>query len=196
MRISANTPTGSKRLIAPLIKKQAKISSYFSDKLEQMFQIENHIIPFLLKAKRLAGDVKLKTAINDIALSTKERCAYLEKAYSSISGTIMATSTLKPCDDFISLTGDFDACTDTDDVEIRNAAIVFEIQKIVQFKIENYSTLCELADEYNNKQLSCLAEKILQSEICCDASLMDLSAAYLDYGDEDIPDFTDDDDQI
>lgn|GEM_PF-5160265 len=193
MRISANTPAGSQMLLTPLIKKQAKISSCFSDKLEQLHQIENHVMPLLQKAKRLASDVRLKAAINDMIRSTQEKTAYLEKAYGSISGKVPKGGMLQSCcDEFISLTGDFDAGTDTKDAGIRDAAIIFEIQKMVQFKIEHYSILCELADAYNNKQLSQVTEKILQSEICCDASLMDLSVVYFGYDEDDMTDFTGD----
>lgn len=183
MKISTAIPT--QILKAPLVKEQVKIASRFSNKLKQLIWVENHMALLLPKAKKSASDVKIKTAVNHILASIAERISSLEQAYAGIAGMAKKVS-MSACEEFRLLTSDFDAILTIEDTSMCDAAIIFEIQKMVQFKIEHYSILCELADEFSNKHISRLAEKTLQSEICCDASLMDLSISYL--GEYDISD--------
>lgn len=166
-----------------------KVSSRFYEKLEQLLWIEHQMASFLVKAKKMADGLILKSAINQLVQISQNRSEQLTNAFAKIS----AKPNMVKCDAFETLTQDFDACTDTSDTAIRNAAIVFELQNITEFKIEHYSELCELAEEFNAPQVTKLAEQMLQGEICTDASLMDLSIDYLGNEDIDVSEFIEED---
>ena len=189
MIASINNATRQQTVSAASVTNTEKVSSRFYEKLEQLFWVENQMTSFLAKAKKMADGLILKSALNQLIQTSQNRQEQLAIAFSGVS----AKPNMVKSDNFEALIQDFDACTDTSDTAIRNAAIVFELQNITEFKIEQYSELCELAEEFNAPHVSKIAEQMLQSEICTDASLMDLSIDYLGNEDIDVSEFIEED---
>lgn len=175
MKSLANTTSTTAFANTIASPEKARISSRFHEKLQQLLWVESYLETFYTKAKKIATGMDLKSAISQLTLAIPQRKEQLEKAFRLVS----ANPGTERSEELIELTEDFDASTDTSDTAIRNAAIVFELQKITTFKIEQYSILCELAEEFATPNILTLPEKMLQAEICVDATLMDLSLEYM-----------------
>jgi ferritin-like metal-binding protein YciE len=183
------TVYNDEQLIAVKDDHSQRVASLYYEKLQKLLFVEHHHIQLLAKAKKIADGTILKSAINQLVQSGQLRKDQLTMAFAAI-GT---KPSMTPSQKYEGLTQEFESCVDTADVAIRNAAIVYQIQSISEYKIAEYSELCELAEAYNDISVSKIAEELLQSEICNDAFLMDLGVDYLGNEEIDIDDFISED---
>ena len=148
------------------------LEELFEHQLQDLYSAEDQLTKALPKMAASAEDAKLKKAFEDHLKETEEHKKRLEEICKELEINPKG-ETCKAMRGLIKEAEDF--LKDVKDVDVKNAGIIAEAQRVEHYEISGYGTAVRYAKELGRNAIAKKLQKTLDEEYNADKTLNDLA---------------------